>query len=168
MEQQHAASVSGRLVAEFQDDARQPLAAAEPVPSAPTDTGGMSAGSLAPRAVPTQEAAALAKTAWLRVIRRFTEPVPGEQSRVRVQAEGEAGRVSVECRGGPEGQPSWRTFSGSELDVGDDFFLTIFLQEESRASQQHGVASEHSFTIPWTEIACLHFERSRRVEPDRQ
>src|SRR5258707_1015073 len=119
MEPNHAASVSGRIVAEFQDDASQFLSG-EPefvpslAPSAPMNSVALKAWSLAPC---FYEIAALAKKAWMRVISRFTEPVQGDGSRVRVRVntESESGKVCVECRGGCEGCPHGRSFTGREL-----------------------------------------------------
>src|SRR5947208_2154618 len=107
--------------------------------------------------------AATAKKAWLRVLARFTEPVPGQEGRIRVRvnaAQAESGVISVERRGDVAAGSRYREYTGQELDVGDDLFLIVF-SESAPTTEQPDRVCEYAHTIFWTEIASIHVQRTR-------
>src|SRR5438105_1529004 len=116
------ATVGCRIVAEFDDDAAAFAAAApELVPVAAPE------GNARPLpAALSEETAAAAKKSWLRIIRRFTEPVPGKKRRLRVldSEEPNRGEIVIEFGRSP-GQPA-RCLSGYELDAADKLCLSLF------------------------------------------
>jgi hypothetical protein len=101
------------------------------------------------------DAAATARTFWLKVIRRYTERVPGKRNHLRVRdvaAEAD-GRIIVE-----HGVEHRSSKAGSELDVSDKLCLTLFDTNESRSSSGEETRTTHTIPIPWTEILNVRFE----------
>src|SRR3954451_2811767 len=92
---------------------------------------------------------ATAKKAWLRVLARFTEPVPGQEGRIRVRvnaAQGESGAISIERRAEGAAGSRYREYAGAELDVGDELVLIVFTHSDSTGEQPDRV-SEYAHTI---------------------
>jgi hypothetical protein len=161
-----------RIIGEFDDDASG-FAVAEPefvaleAPSTrllAVPSGATTQVAVAP---PSATALAAAKKFWVKVIRRFTEPVSARKGRLRVRDSGEPNRGSIEVRCG-----GYRLIVGNdrarhELDVSDKQCLTLFQNEEpTQIDDEHQWAKELSIPIPWTEIANIQFTVWRPAEPN--
>jgi hypothetical protein len=168
-----------RLIAEFEDDAGTfTEGEAEFVAVEPPSTRGLavSAGSrlYIPFIPPTDEALATAKKFWLKVIRRFTESVPGKKGHcaVRDSAEPNQGRIVVEygttCETHVES--ARRYFAeGYELDFSDKSCLTLFSQEGPDPSLPYSAhqVKDKIIPIPWSEIVQIQFEVRRPASQNR-
>jgi hypothetical protein len=168
-----------RIVAEFDDDARafaQAEAEFVPVKVPPTPGVPMTWGpTLQPPSSPfSEEVAAAAKKIWLKVIRRFTEPVPGKKGRLRVMhsERPNSGSIIVEygrCLastgrvGDREGMAQ-----GHELEVTDKLFLTLYRTTRLPPTQHRGYDEDCITPIPWAEIANIRFEVIRPLTEGEQ
>src|SRR5262249_42877870 len=94
MDSNHAPGISGRLLREVEGDASQ-FHSAEPQ-YAPSAVNGVPVLLSAPagwmaQASLTRESAAVAKAAWVRVLKRFTEPMAGDEGCVQIPVTPENG-----------------------------------------------------------------------------
>jgi hypothetical protein len=163
-----------RIIGEFDDDASG-FAEAEPEFVSSQATSGpllaAPAGTPTPAAVPppSAEALAAAKKFWVKVIRRFTEPVPAKKGRLRVRDSGDPNRGSIEVR-----CATYRLVVGNdrarhELDVSDKQCLTLFQSETpAREKGEQPWVKELSVPIPWTEIANIQFVVWRSTQGGRR
>ena len=174
-------AIGCRIVGEFDDDARD-FAEAEFVPpdallARPSDAPSLVAGRPA-FLPPSEEALAAARQFWLKVIRRFTEPVPGRKRYVRVRDSGvpNRGRIEVDCGRGWAGLSDLDAsrlprnhLSAHELDVSDKLCLVLFRRDEPSPGDADNDAwvSEVSIPVPWTEVVRLRFEVQRPAQPDQ-
>jgi hypothetical protein len=163
-----------RVLAEFTDDASQ-FAEGEPefvpvaTPSARGAPSAVDAGSQYIFSPPSAESSAVAKTFWLDVIGRFTEPVAGRGNRLRVLDAAEPNRGTIEVEYLPRFGLSFDldSISGRELDVAHKQWLVLYDHREP--SQYPGDPDgqlrvrESAVPILWTEIARMHFSVDRPV-----
>jgi hypothetical protein len=180
MNEEQSVSLSCRLVGEFDEDARQ-YAPVEPefvpVSELPAPGEFLLFPHTRPRFEfpPSDEVSRKAREFWRKVIRRFTEPVPGKKNRFRVKnvAPEQNGSVVIESQGphatlnGVAGTLVYpvRTFSGEELEVSDKLCLVLFDTSELAGSE--GTAErirETVIPLPWSEIVNVRFEVTREVE----
>src|SRR4051812_9840051 len=122
------------IVGEFDDDASgfgQEAAEFVPVTGRPSTGPHWSPGAgllPVPLSPFTEAAAAAARKGWLKIVRRFTEPVPGKKKRLRVVGSepGNRGKIFVEFGGrflwGGESKSPEKSASGCELEVTDKLF----------------------------------------------
>jgi hypothetical protein len=120
---------------------------------------------------PSGEAIAAARKCWLKVIQRFTEPVPGKKKHRRVIG-GSIGIQHVAVRlayplGRAAGQNGTclgaSNIFGDELDCGDKSYLVI-CRTETDAGSSRMVAS----AVAWVEIAQVIFPLSQRIGSEAQ
>jgi hypothetical protein len=173
MEPDPTISISGRILAEFVDDAKDCMpteAEFVPVPIVPRPaTQVLSRPGLQDAfSPPIEEAATAAKKFWLKIIRRFTEPVPGKKGRLRARdsAEPNRGRITIECAR----RSAVKLFSGSELDISDKLCVTLFVNDKPVPSSGHGGGQrwvrESAIPVPWTEVVNIRFKVDRLVGPE--
>src|SRR5437016_28801 len=151
------------MIAEFEDDARA-VATTEPefvpVNGVPLPAGFVSAWANSQSAVfpPFTEATTAARASWLRIVQRFTEPVPENESRLRVRgSEGSRSpSIWVGLRGSVNGERA-SAHAGTEVDVTDKQFLLLF----SKVDSDNHEPCCRTTAIPWTEISSIQFEPSR-------
>jgi hypothetical protein len=124
---------------------------------------------------PTAKAAAAAKKFWLPIIRRYAEPIPGKKGRLRVCAAGECnhGLIVVEdggCGAFPHTfqRANRPCFSGSEIEVSDKLFLTLFHTEDLAPNSTEAAGAkrirESIMPVPWTSIVNMRFELNHLEE----
>jgi hypothetical protein len=170
-------TISCRIIGEFDVDASA-FAEGEPefvtvdTPAQRWVAGPAGVSAPARFVLPSDEALAAAKKFWLKVICRFTEPVPGNKSRCRVRDSGEPNRgaIEIDCGRYVPAASLRRDISwGHELDVSDKQCLTIFRHEGPMCwtGDEDRRVRELAMPIPWTEIVNIQFE-VRRPVPHQQ
>ncbi len=166
------------MIAEFDDDASH-FASAEPeyvpLPTASIPTHLQPGGAGPAFSPPSPAAAAAARKFWLKVLHRFTEPVPGTKGHLRLPRTDptEEPRILIECAPlvsrGCNGGGS-RTWVGREVRVDDKGYLLLFGERvlDRRPGDPDGHLRVAAFSAPvlWTDIINIRFE-SERVVPAR-
>ncbi len=169
MEPPPTIGVGCRIIAEFEDDASAVTTAEPefvPVNALPFPVILVPARANSPLTLfPPSEEATTARTSWLRIVQRFTEPVPENEGRLRVLGS-EGPRhpsLSIGLRGRTNGEKPC-AYVGTEVDVTDKQILLLFhkVGDESNEPRWRTTA------IPWTEISNIQFEGDRAVEPKQQ
>jgi len=98
---------------------------------------------------PTESTARTARAFWLPVLGSFTEPVNGQETRLRVRggARARQGRIIVECGVGRDER------SGQEVDVSSP--LCLVLVDRKTTGRR---ATEVTSFIPWTDVMAVRVE----------
>jgi hypothetical protein len=168
MDSNPPSDISCKIIGEFEDDARE-FTAGEPeyVPvQSPANCGFTARSGEVSQAtfhIPSEEALASAKKFWLKIIRRFTEPVPAKKGHVRVRESGEPNLGDIVVMHGAAATEGRGRCCGDELDTSDPLCLAVFRRREVNYAGEGPRLEESSFPIPWTEIVNITFEVRRPV-----
>lgn len=162
-----SSTVGCPIIAEFEDDASKCTPVEPEYVSLPV--AGPEAAGQPLFAPPRAEAAAAAKKFWLKILRRFTESVPGKKGRLRVAdaAAPDEGRIVVECgrplvgRDREGGELGAR--AGDEVDFADKYYLVLFGRRLLVLPDGQARLAESSTPVLWTDVVNIRFEVERVV-----